>query len=68
MAIYGRDANKVKFKPACSATETSYITEISFVASLEMILFNKRTKKCRSDCADAHIVVTVGNNQNLSVY
>ena len=31
----------VGFKPTCSATETSLKTEISLVASLDMILSNK---------------------------
>ena len=32
-------------KPACSATETSLKIEISFVASLDIILANKRITK-----------------------
>ena len=35
----------VRFKPACTATETSLINEISLVASLDMILSNKRITK-----------------------
>ena len=37
--------DKVRLKPACSAAETSEKLEISLVASLDMILFNKRIKK-----------------------
>ena len=37
-------SHKVRFKPACSATETSKKMEISFVASL-MILSNKQITK-----------------------
>ena len=33
-------SDKVRFKPACSATKTSYGIEISHVASLDMILSN----------------------------
>ena len=33
-----RVSDKVRFKPACSATETSKRIEISLVASLDMIL------------------------------
>ena len=38
-------SNKVRFKPACSATETSKKSEISPLASLHMILSKKRTTK-----------------------
>ena len=38
-------SEKVRFKPACSATESSYKYEISLVASLDMILSNKRITK-----------------------
>ena len=37
-------SDTVIFKPVCSATETSYKNEFSLVASLDMILFNKRIK------------------------
>ena len=33
-------SDKVTFKPACSASKTSYGTEISHVASLDMTLSN----------------------------
>ena len=47
----GRDPRKpvfgvfkrVRFKPACLSAEASYNIEISIVASLAMILSNKRT-------------------------
>ena len=38
-------SDKVRFKPACSATETSFKIEISLVSSLDMILSNKRITK-----------------------
>ena len=38
-------SEKAKLKPVSSATETSWKIEISLVASLDMILFNKRTTK-----------------------
>ena len=38
-------SNKVRFKRVCSATETSYKMENSLVASLDMILSNKRITK-----------------------
>ena len=37
--------DKVRFKSACSAIGTSYKIEISFVASLDMMLANKRITK-----------------------
>ena len=37
--------DKVRFKPACSATETSLKIEISLVASLDMILSKKQIIK-----------------------
>ena len=40
-----RVSDKVRFKPACSATETSWKIEISLVASLNMILSNKQITK-----------------------
>ena len=40
-----RVSDEVRFKPACSATETSYKIEISLVASLDMILSNKSITK-----------------------
>ena len=40
-----RVPDKVNFKPACSATETSYKIKILLVASLNMILSNKRITK-----------------------
>ena len=36
-----QNLSKVIFKPACSATETSYKIEFSLVASLYMIVSNK---------------------------
>ena len=49
----GRDAtkpifkisDKLRFKPACSATETSWKVETSLAASLDMILSKKRITK-----------------------
>ena len=38
-------SNKRSFKPVSSATETSWKIEISLVASLDMILSNKRITK-----------------------
>ena len=38
-------SDKARLKAATSATETSYKTEISLVASLDMILFKKRITK-----------------------
>ena len=38
-------SDKVRFKPACSATETSYKIEVSLVASLDILLSNKRITK-----------------------
>ena len=38
-------SNKGRFKPACSATETSLKNEISLVASLDRILSKKRKTK-----------------------
>ena len=38
-------SEKVRFKIACSATETSQKTEISPVASLEMVLFQQANNK-----------------------
>ena len=38
-------SNKVRLKPVCSATETCLKNEISLVASLAMILSNKRITK-----------------------
>ena len=43
--------DKVGFKPACSATETSKKVEISLVASLDIILFNERIIKTCSNYA-----------------
>ena len=40
-----RISDKVRFKPACSATETSSKNEISLIASLDIILSNKRITK-----------------------
>ena len=40
-----RISDKVRFKPACSATETSQKVEISLVASLDVILSKKRKIK-----------------------
>ena len=40
-----RVSNKVRFKPACSATETSYKIEISLVASYDMVHSKKRITK-----------------------
>ena len=33
-------SDKVRFKPACPATETNYKIEITLIASLDMILSN----------------------------
>ena len=38
-------SDKVRLKPVFSATETSLKIEISFIASLDMILSNKRITK-----------------------
>ena len=38
-------SDKTRLKPVSSATETRYNSEISLVASLDMILFNKRITK-----------------------
>ena len=38
-------SNKVRFKPTCSATETSYNIEISLEACLDMVLSNKQITK-----------------------
>ena len=38
-------SDKVRFKQVCSATETSWKIEILLVASLDMILSNKRITK-----------------------
>ena len=40
-----RTSDKARLKPACSATETSYQIEIWLVASLDIILSNKRITK-----------------------
>ena len=40
-----RVSDKVRFKPACSAIETSWKIEISLVASKDMILYKKRITK-----------------------
>ena len=40
-----RVSRKARFKPACSATETSKKIEISLVASLDMILSKRRITK-----------------------
>ena len=40
-----RVSNKVRFIPACSATETCKTIEISFIANLDMILFKMRITK-----------------------
>ena len=40
-----RVSNKTKLKPVSSATETTWKIEISFLASLDMILSNKRITK-----------------------
>ena len=48
-------SDKVRLKPACPATETRQKIEISLVASLDMILSNKRTTKAQirmRGCAD----------------
>ena len=41
----GGGSNKVRFKPSCSATETSYKIEILLVAHLCMILSYTRITK-----------------------
>ena len=38
-------SDKMRFKPACSATETSLKIEISLVASLDMVLSKQRSTK-----------------------
>ena len=38
-------SDKVRFKPAGSATGTSYKIQISLVTSLDMVLFKKRITK-----------------------
>ena len=38
-------SDEVRFKPTCSATETSYKIEISLIAILDIILSDKRIKK-----------------------
>ena len=38
-------SDKVTFKPACSATNTSKNSEISLVATFDMILSNRQIKK-----------------------
>ena len=38
-------SDKVVFRPACPATETSYKIEISFVASLDIIFAHNRITK-----------------------
>ena len=38
-------SDKVRFKPACSATETNYKIEITRIASLDMIHSNKGITK-----------------------
>ena len=40
-----RVSDKVRFKPACSGTGSSYKIEILLVATLDIILFNKRKTK-----------------------
>ena len=42
-----------RFKPVCSATETSQNFEISHVESGIIILSRKRKQRCLSDCVDA---------------
>ena len=40
-----RVSDKMRFKPACSATGTSSKFEIALVASLDMVLFKKQITK-----------------------
>ena len=66
-------SDKVRFKPACSATGTSYKIESSFVASFDMVLSKQRITKTglrlccsqtpedRFSCVEAHIVSNILN-------
>ena len=48
-----RVSDKMRFKPACSATETSQKIEISLVTYPDMIFSKRRIKKGQSDCVVA---------------
>ena len=50
-----RASNLSRIKPVSSATETRWKSEISLVASLDMILSNKRITKAMIDCAYAQV-------------
>ena len=43
-------SDKVRFKPACSAEETSKKIEISLVSSLDIIISNRRITKALISC------------------
>ena len=53
-------SDKVRFKPACSATENSYKNEISLVASLDMELSKGADQTAR-------MVVSVAEETGLSL-
>ena len=64
-------SDKVRLKPACSATETSQKIKIALVASLEMILSNKGITKALirlSKCAgwSATLLFTTPKRQVFS--
>ena len=42
--------DKVRFKPACSATETSYRLKISVIANRDIILSRQQTKVLNRLC------------------
>ena len=46
-------SDQVRFKPAFSATQTSYIIGILDLARVGILLSRQRTKRCWSDCSDA---------------
>ena len=52
-----RGSDKVRFKPACSATETSQKIEISLIASLDMLVSNKQKNKGADQTARMHRLV-----------
>ena len=50
-------SDKVRFKPACSATETSYIIEILLVESFDMVLSKEANSKGADLTAQMHRLV-----------
>ena len=58
-------SGKMRFKPACSATETNYKSEISPVSSLDMILSNKQIIKALINCEDAQAGLHLCCSQTL---